>query len=424
VAANDGIMPKTVEAISHARAANVPIVVAVNKCDLADADPTRVKRQLLEHSLVPEDLGGDIVCVECSAKTGDGLPDLLEALVLVAEMEELSGNTRFVPEGIVIEAQIDKGRGPVATVLVRDGTLKQGDCLVIGTCYGRVRRIMDHEGNEVRSAGPSTPVAVLGLNDVPAAGQRIEVVKNERRARQIAEENAQEKRDESRPEEAAAITLEGLFAQVRAGQQAKLNVVLKADVQGSVEAIVGKLQQLHNDDVSVEVKHAAVGPIGKTDVDLAKTTSSIVIGFNTHVDPQVRALADDEGVEIRMYAVIYHLLDDVRQALEGLLEPEYVQETLGHAEVLQVFEISRTGSVAGCRVVSGSLRRGQNLRVIRERQVIFDGRLDSLRRVKDNVEEVHQGFECGVYLRGFAGFQAGDMLECYAIVAVARQLQL
>ena len=424
VSADDGVMPQTIEAINHAKAAEVPIIVAINKCDLPEADPDRVKQGLLEQNLIPEEYGGDIVCIECSAVTGDGLDELLEAIVLSAEIEELAGNSRLVPQGTVIEAKVDKGRGPVATVLVRDGTLKKGDSLVIGTCYGRVRAMSDHEGNNVTSAGPSTPVEVLGLNDVPQAGESIEVAKNERRARRIAEENTEERRDDALKGVQAQTNLEDLFAQVQAGEREHLNIVVKADVQGSVEAICHKLGELHNDDVSVEVKHAAVGPIGKSDVDLAKTMEAIVLGFNVGCEPQVRTMAVDEGVEIRLYAVIYHLLEDIRAALEGLLEPDYIQESLGTAQLLEIFNISRIGQIAGCRVTKGVMRAGASMRVIREQQVVFDGRLDSLKRHQESVQEVSEGLECGIFLRGFKGYAVGDTIECYVVNEVARSLEL
>ncbi|NUP98616.1 MAG: translation initiation factor IF-2 [Armatimonadetes bacterium] len=424
VAADDGIMPQTVEAINHAKAAQVPIIVAVNKCDVQGADPDRVKQQLLEYNLVPEEYGGEVLTAEVSAITGDGLDDLLDAILLVAEVEELGGNPRLNPKGTVIEAHLDRGRGPVATVIVRDGTLKKGDALVVGAVCGRVRTMLDSSGKEIKSAGPSTPVEVLGLSDVPAVGEQIEVAKDERRARKLAEEYAFDLREEqNRPVDVQA-SLEDLFAQVQAGEIATLNVIVKADVQGSVEAIVGKLKGFRNQDVAVEVKHAAVGPIGKSDIDLAATTGAIVIGFNTSVEPAVRKIADDEGVEIRLYAIIYQLLDDLRAALEGMLQPERREEVLGHAEVLQVFKISGVGNIAGCRVADGVMRRNENVRVFRDNHVIFDGKLTTLKRVKETVNDVSEGLECGIYLTGYRNVVAGDRLECYSVTNIARTLDL
>lgn len=424
VAADDGVMPQTVEAINHAKAAEVPIVVAINKIDVPGADPDRVRRQLLEHGLVPEAYGGEVICVECSALTGDGVDDLLENLLLTAELVGLTGNPRVVPSGTVIEAQLDRGRGPVATILVRDGTLKQGDALVVGTSYGRVRNLLDFTGKSIKQAGPSTPVQVVGLNEVPAVGEPFEVAKDERRARKLAEERLAELAEDEAAKSTGGTSLEDLFAAVQAGAVDCFNVVVKGDVQGSVEAVVHKLTQLSTPDVRVEVKHAGVGPITKTDVDLARTTGAVVIGFNVSVEPTVRKLADDEHVEIRLYAVIYHLLDDVRQALEGMLAPEYHEQVHGHAEVLQLFRIARVGVVAGCRVTDGLMRKGANVRVIRAGQTIFDGKLESLRRVTAAVDEVTTGLECGLYLSNYNGYAVGDVLECYTVEEIARTLDV
>ncbi|MCC7493063.1 MAG: translation initiation factor IF-2 [Fimbriimonadaceae bacterium] len=424
IAADDGVMPQTVEAINHAKAAQVPILVAVNKCDVQGADPQRAKQQLLEYNLIAEDFGGEVICVETSAKVGTGVGDLLDSILLVAEVEELSGNPRLNPVGTVIEAHLDKGRGPVASVLVRDGTLKKGDSLVVGTAWGRVRTMLDHLGREITSAGPSTPVEVLGLSEVPAVGEPIEVAKNEKRARKLAEDYASDARDEVTGAPTTAATLEDFLAQVQAGEVDKLNVVLKADVQGSIEAILHKLAGFKTSDVAVDVKHSAVGPISKSDVDLAKTTGSILIGFNTSVEPQVRALADDEGVEIRLYAVIYQLLDDLRQALEGMLAPEVTETVLGHADVLQVFKISGVGNIAGCKVSDGWMRRNESVRVFRAESLIFDGKLTTLKRIKEMVSEVIEGLECGIHLTGYRDIKPGDRLECYTVTETARSLDL
>ncbi len=422
VAADDGVMPQTVEAINHARAAKVPIIVAVNKMDQPGANPDRVLQQLLEHNIVTEDFGGETLSVRLSAKTGEGVSDLLDCIVLQTEILELSGNPRLVPVGTVIEANLDKGRGPVATVLVRDGTLKKGDALVIGAVSGRVRTLLDHLGRDLKEAGPSTPVEVIGLGDVPRVGDSIQVAKNERAARQLAEENGiQLKAEEANT---TGMSLADIFAQVQAGQVETLNVIVKGDVQGSVEAICHKLAGLKNDDVRVDVKHAAVGPVGKTDIDLAKSTNSIILGFNVAVEPAVRRQADDEGVEIRLYAIIYQLLDDIRAALEGMLEPEYFETVVGHAEVLVPFQITGVGHVAGSKVTDGVMKRGENIRLYREKQLIFTGKLDSLKRVKETVNEVVEGLECGIYLSGYRGYQAGDTIECFTVETVARTLDM
>ncbi|MBI5833117.1 MAG: translation initiation factor IF-2 [Armatimonadetes bacterium] len=422
VAADDGVMPQTVEAINHARAAKVPIIVAVNKMDQPGANPDRVLQQMLEHNIVTEDFGGDTLSVRLSAKTGEGVSDLLDCITLQCEILELSGNPRLVPVGTVIEANLDKGRGPVATILVRDGTLKKGDALVIGGVCGRVRTLLDHLGHELKEAGPSTPVEVIGLGDVPKVGDTIQVAKNERAARQLAEENA----GSIKAAEASVtgMSLADIFAQVQAGQVEALNVIVKGDVQGSVEAICHKLAALKNDDVRVDVKHAGVGPVGKTDIDLATSTHAIILGFNVGVEPPVRRQADDEGVEIRLYAIIYQLLDDIRAALEGMLEPEYIETVLGHAEVLVPFQITGTGHVAGSKVTDGIMKRGENIRLYRDKQLIFTGKLDSLKRVKDTVNEVVEGLECGIYLSGYKGYLAGDTIECFSVQTIARTLDM
>jgi len=424
VAADDGIMPQTVEAINHAKAADVPIIVAVNKCDVQGADPDRVKQQLLEYQLIPTEYGGNIETVEVSALKGDGVEDLLDLLLYTAELQDLRGNPRLVPEGTVIEAHLEKGRGPVATILIRDGSLKQGDSLVIGTSYGRVRTMTDHAGNTLKSAGPSTPVEVIGLNEVPAVGEAIEVAKNERRARKLAEDNAVEIAEQAAAPAEPMASLEDFFAQVQAGEVDHLNVIVKADVQGSVEAISSKLKGYKTTDVAVDVVHAAVGAINKTDIDLAKSTESVIIGFNTSVEPAVRQHAEDEGVEIRLYAVIYQLLDDLRAALEGMLEPEHVERVLGHAQVLEIFSISGVGKIAGSKVVDGQMRRNENVRVLRDGSLIFDGKLTTLKRHQETVQEVTEGLECGIYLTGYRDIQKGDVLECYNVSQVSRTLDI
>jgi len=423
VAADDGVMPQTVEAIHHAKAAKVPIVVAINKIDREEANIERVKRQLMDHGLVAEEWGGETICVPVSALRGDGIDHLLETLLLVAEMEELRGNPQAPAQGVVIEAKLDAHRGPVATVLVRDGTLRVGDVLVIGSVYGRIRTMLDYKGDPIPSAGPATPVAVLGLSGVPEVGERIEVFRNERQARQVAEAREAlaraEKLNSATPSRAS---LEDLFNQIQEGEVKELALIVKADVQGSVEAICQSLQRLDNEEVHIHIVHSGVGTIGKSDVMLAAASNAIIIGFNTTIESRDRKLAEDEGIEIRMYNVIYDIINDVKAAMIGMLEPQYEEVLLGHAEVLQLFKISRLGTIAGCRVLDGKMVRGERLRVARNREIIYEGRLDSLKRLQEDVAEVAAPLECGVAVNGFNLFQVGDILEAYTLQEIPRSL--
>ncbi len=423
VAADDGVRPQTREAISHARAAKVPIVVAINKVDKPDANPDRVKQELMELELVPEDWGGDTIMVPVSALTGDNLDTLLEMLVLVSEIEELSANPDRLAKGTVIEANLDRARGPVATLLVQNGTLRVGDVIVAGSVAGKIRAMIDDQGDKVEEATPSFAVEVLGLSEVPAAGDEFDVYDSEKEARAIAEERAEEART-NRLQQAMSsrrVTLSSLSAQAQQGELKELNLILKADVQGSAEAILGSLKQLPQKEVQIRVLLSGAGEVTETDVDLAAASGAVVIGFNTTLAPGARQAAEQEGVDIREYNIIYKLLDEIEGAMEGLLDPEEVEESLGVAEVRAVFPVGK-GAVAGCYVQSGKVVRNRFIRVLRDGKVVYDGNLDSLRRVKDDVKEVASGFECGIGIDKFAGWQEGDRIEAYEMVFKRRTL--
>ena len=425
VAADDGVRPQTIEAISHAKAAEVPIVVAINKIDKEGAQPDRVKQELMEHALVPEEWGGDTIMVPVSALNGENLDSLLEMLLLVAEIEDLKANPDRPARGTVIEANLDKARGAVATFLIQNGTLRIGDSLVVGSVFGKVRAMIDDRGNRVQVASPSFAVEVLGLNDVPAAGDEFEVFADEKEARAVAATRAAEQR-QSRLQQAMAsrrVTLNTLSAQAQEGELKELNLVLKADVQGSVEAILGALQQLPQDEVQIRVLLAAPGEISETDVDLASANSAVIIGFNTTLAPGARQAADRVGVDVRDYEIIYKLLEDVQGAMEGLLEPELVEEPLGQVDVRAVFPLRR-GSVAGCYVLSGKVTRNCRIRVVRNGEVIFVGDLDSLKRMKDDVKEVNAGFECGIAVDGFNSWAEGDTIDAFRLVTKRRTLAM
>ncbi|WP_242822466.1 translation initiation factor IF-2 [Thermaerobacter marianensis] len=422
VAADDGVMPQTVEAINHARAAGVPIVVAITKVDKPEANPDRVRQQLVEFNLVPEEWGGDTVMVEVSAHTGQGIQELLEMILLVAELQELKANPDRPAMGTVIEAKLDRGRGPVATVLVQTGTLRVGDAFVCGTTYGRVRALFDDRGRQVEEAGPSTPVEVLGASEVPEAGDRLEVVADEREAREIAERRREERRQEEM-RAARGLTLEQ-FSQQAAGEagERELRLVLKADVQGSLDALVPALERLSTDEVYVRVLHTGLGAISESDVMLAAASRAIVAGFNVRPDANARRAAEKEHVEIRTYRVIYELLDDVKAALQGLLKPEIREVVLGQAEVRATFKVPGVGTVAGCYVTDGKIARNARVRVIRDGTVIYEGRIASLKRFQDDVREVAQGYECGVGIERFNDIKEGDVLEVFQEQEVARAL--
>ncbi len=414
VAADDGVMPQTREAIDHARAAGVPIVVALNKMDRPSARPERVKQQLADVGLTVEDWGGEVICVPVSAKQKQGIEELLENILLVTDVADLKSNPDRPAVGTVIEGQLDRHRGPTATLLVQGGTLRVGDALVIGAICGRVRAMYDDQGRPVTEAPPSMPVLVMGLSDVPEAGDIFEVVENERQARLIAAERAEKARlAAGQPARPRFTSLDDLFGRFEAGEATELNLILKADVQGSLEPIASSLEKLSTEDLKVKLLHQGTGRISESDVMLAAASNAIIIGFRVDVDEAARRQALQEGVSIRQYDVIYNLIDDVDKALKGKLEPQYEEVVIGHAEVRAVFTIKRRGNVAGCYITDGEVTRNALVRVLRGGQEIFAGRIDSLRRFQEDVSEVKAGFECGIGLAGFDAFQAGDTLEFY-----------
>ena len=420
VAADDGVMPQTREAIAHAKAAGVPIVVALNKIDKPEANPDRVKQELVAEQVVPEEYGGDSPFVPVSAKTGQGVDDLLENVLLQAEVLELKAPVDAPAKGLVIEAQLDKGRGPVATVLVLSGTLRRGDVVLAGSSFGRVRAMLDEAGRPVTSAGPAIPVEIQGLSEVPSAGEEIMVLGDERKAREIALFRQGKFRDVKLARQQAA-KLENMFEQMAEGTKT-LNLIIKSDVQGSQEALVHALTKLSTDEIRVQVVHAAVGGITENDINLAIASQAVVIGFNTRADAGARKLAELNGIDIRYYNIIYEAVDEIRAAMSGMLAPEKREEVLGMVEVRQVFRISKVGTVAGCRVLSGLVRRSAQVRVLRDNVVIHTGELDSLKRFKDDVREVQEGFECGLSLKSFHDLQEGDQLEVFEVKEVARTL--
>lgn len=413
VAADDGVMPQTKEAIAHARAARVPIIVALNKIDKPNANPDRVKNQLAEQGLVPDEWGGNTIIVPVSAKQKQGIQDLLEAILLVAENSDIRANPNGRTIGTVIEARLDKARGPVATLLVQNGTLKVGDVVLVGTAYGKIRAMFDFRGKPLRKAEPSTPVEVIGLNDVPSAGEPFEVVASEREARQEVERRLEEKKQQAAARK--KVSLEDLFARYQAGETKELRLIVKADVQGSLEPIVTELNKLGSGEIKIEILYAETGNITENDVMLASASKAIIVGFNVQADSAARRLAESEGVSIRTYDIIYRLTEDIEKALKGMLEPEQREVVIGRAQVLAVFPASKFGKVAGCRVTEGEIRRNARVRLLRDGNVIFDGEIASLRHLKEDVREVRQGYECGIGLRNFNEFQPGDVLECYVI---------
>ncbi len=421
VAADDGVMPQTREAIAHAKAGNVPMVVAINKIDKGDANPERVKQELVAESVVPEEFGGDVQFIPVSAKTGQGIDTLLDAILLQAEVLELKAPKDAPARGIVIESRLDKGRGPVATVLVHAGTLKRGDVVLAGAVFGRVRAMTDENGKPVAEAGPAIPVEIQGLSDVPLAGEDVIALGDERKAREIALFRQGKFRDVKLAKQQAA-KLENMFDQMGEGGAKTLPLIIKADVQGSYEGLSQALTKLSTDEVKVNIVHAGVGGITESDINLALASKAVIIGFNVRADAQARKLAEGAGVQIRYYDVIYDAVDDVKAALSGLLAPEQKENRLGLIEVREVFRISKVGTVAGCMVVEGLVRRGAKIRVLRDNVVIHDGELDSLKRFKDDVREVKAGFECGLSVRGYNDIQKGDQLESYEIVEVTRTL--
>ena len=421
VAADDSVMPQTIEAIRHAKAANVPIVVAINKVDKPDANPARVRQQLLQHEVVVEEMGGDVLAIEVSAKARTGLDKLEEAILLQAEILDLKANPDRASEGVVVEARHDRGRGPVATVLVQRGTLRVGDVFVAGSEYGRVRALIDDHGHAVQEAGPASPVEVLGLQGTPEAGDDFSVVENEARAREVSDFRRRRQRD-ARAVAGARGTLEQMFTKIKSGETREMPLVLKADVQGSLEAILGAAAKMSTEEVSVRVLHGAVGAINESDVTLAKASNGVIIGFNVRANKQARDLAVRDNVDIRYYSVIYDVTDDLRSVLTGMLAPSIRERFLGNAEIREVFAITKVGKVAGCMVTEGMVRRGAKVRLLRDSVVIHEGTLSTLKRFKDEVREVKQGTECGMAFENYQDIQVGDVIECFELEEVARQL--
>jgi translation initiation factor IF-2 len=423
VAADDGVMPQTVEAISHAKAAKVPLIVAINKVDKPDANPQRVRTELLSYEVVVESMGGDTLEFEVSAKTGQGLDSLLEGLQLQSEILDLRANPERSAEGTVIEAKLDRGRGPVATVLVQRGTLHPGDIIVAGAEWGRVRALVNDQGATVKEAGPSVPVEVLGFNGTPEAGDRVAVVENEARAREITEYRARQKRERQAARAGAGRTLAEMMRDLKEGAGRKeFTLVVKGDVQGSVEAIVAALDKLGTEEVTARVLHSGVGGITESDITLAEASRAVVIGFNVRAHKEAREAAERDGIEIRYYNIIYDLVDDVKQAMSGLLAPTLREERLGEAQVLEVFNVSKVGKVAGCRVLDGRVERGANVRLIRDNVVIHEGKLSQLKRFKDDAREVVAGQECGMAFENYQDMRVGDIIECYRVEEVKRSL--
>jgi translation initiation factor IF-2 len=419
VAADDGVMPQTIEAVHHAKAANVPLVVAVTKIDKPAANSERVKQELVAQEVVPEDWGGDTMFIEVSAKTGQGIDALLEAVLLQAEVLELKASKATPAKGLVIEGRLDKGRGPVATVLVQSGTLQRGDMLLAGTAFGRVRAMLDENGKDVKEAGPSIPVEILGLSDVPNAGEETIVLNDERKAREIALFRQGKFRDVKLARQQAS-KLENMLEQMTEGEVKTLPLIIKSDVQGSYEALSTSLQKLSTNEVKVNVLHTGVGAITESDVNLAAASKAVIIGFNVRADVSARKLIESSGVDVRYYNIIYEAVDEVRAALTGMLSPEHKENVMGLVEIRQVFRISKVGAIAGCFVMDGMVKRGSRVRVLRDNVVIHDGELDSLKRFKDDVKEVKAGFECGLSIKGFNEINEGDQLEVYEMVEVAR----
>lgn len=420
VAADDGVMPQTVEAINHAKAAGVEIIVAINKMDKPSANPDRVKQELVEYGLVAEDWGGQTICVPVSAVTKEGLDSLLEMIILVAEMKELKANPNKHARGAIVEAQLDKGRGPVATVLVQNGTLQVGDPIVAGAAYGKIRAMTDDKGRRVKKAGPSTPVEILGLSEVPSAGDSFYVAENDKQARQVAESIIAKNRENMIKETPQKVSLDDLFSQIQSGNMKELNIVVKADVQGSVEAVRQSLERLSNEEVRVRIIHGGVGAITESDVMLASASNAIIIGFNVRPEPAAKAFADEEKVDVRLYRVIYNAIEDITAAMKGLLDPVFEEQVLGHAEVRQLFKASGVGTIAGSYVKDGKFVRNCQVRIIRDGIVVYEGDLESLKRFKDDVKEVAAGYECGLVFKKFNDVKEGDWIEAYTMVEVPR----
>lgn len=420
VAADDGVMPQTVEAINHAKAAGVEIIVAINKMDKPSANPDRVKQELTEYDLLAEDWGGTTVCVPVSAHTKDGIDNLLEMIILTAEMKELKANPNKKARGAIIEAQLDKGRGPVATVLVQSGTLRVGDPVVAGPAYGKIRAMTDDKGRRVKVAGPSTPVEILGLSEVPSAGDSFYVAANDKQARQLAESVIAKNRENLIGQTPQKVSLDDLFSQIQSGNMKELGIVVKADVQGSVEAVRQSLEKLSNEEVRVRIIHGGVGAITESDVMLASASNAIIIGFNVRPEPAAKAFADEEKVDVRLYRVIYNAIEDITAAMKGMLDPVFEEKVLGHAEVRQLFKASGVGTIAGSYVKDGKFVRNCQVRIVRDGIVVYEGDLESLRRFKDDVKEVTAGYECGLVFKKFNDIKEGDWVEAFTMVEVPR----
>ncbi|WP_239719576.1 MULTISPECIES: translation initiation factor IF-2 [unclassified Mammaliicoccus] len=420
VAADDGVMPQTIEAINHAKAAEVPIIVAVNKVDKPTANPDRVMQELGEYGLYPEDWGGDTIFVQLSAIQGDGIDDLLEMIGLVSEVEELKAKTDRAAVGTVIEAELDKSRGPAASLLVQNGTLEVGDSLVVGNTYGRVRAMVSDLGKRIKTAGPSTPVEITGLHDVPQAGDRFVVFKNEKEARQIGERRQQENILKQR-QDSKSVSLDNLFEQMKQGEMKDLNIIIKGDVQGSVEALAASLMKIDVEGVNVRIIHTAVGAINASDVTLAAASNGIIIGFNVRPDAGAKRAAEEENVDMRLHRIIYKVIEEIESAMKGLLDPEYEEQVIGQAEVRQTFKVSKVGTIAGSYVTEGKITRDSSVRIIRDGIVIFEGELDTLKRFKDDAKEVATGYECGITIEKFNDIKEGDIFEAFKMVEIERK---
>ena len=420
VAADDGVMPQTVEAINHAKAAEVPIIVAVNKIDKPTANPDRVMQELGEHGLYPEDWGGDTIFVQLSAIKGDGIDELLEMILLVSEVAELKANPKRTAIGTVIEAELDKSRGPAASLLVQDGTLEIGDSIVVGNTFGRVRAMVNDLGKRIKSAGPSTPVEITGLQDVPLAGDRFVVFKDEKRARRIGEARQQQNILAQR-QESQKVSLDNLFEQIKQGEMKDLNVIIKGDVQGSVEALAASLMKIDVEGVNVRIIHTAVGAINESDVTLASASNGIIIGFNVRPDVNAKRAAEAEGVDMRLHRIIYKVIEEIEQAMIGMLDPEYEEKVIGQAEVRQTINISKVGTVAGSYVTDGKITRDSQVRIIRDGIVVYEGQVDALKRFKDDVREVAQGYECGITIENFNDVKEGDIFEAFIMEEIKRK---
>lgn len=419
VAADDGVMPQTIEAINHAKEAEVPIIVAVNKIDKPTANADRVMQELTEYNLIPEDWGGDTIFVPLSALSGEGIDDLLEMIGLVAEVQELKANADKAAVGTVIEAELDKSRGPAASLLVQNGTLHVGDAIVVGNTHGKVRAMVNDLGKRIKTAGPSTPVEITGLNDVPQAGDRFVVFKDEKKARRIGEAREQESIIQQR-QESKNVTLDNLFEQMKQGEMKDLNVIIKGDVQGSVEALAASLMKIDVEGVNVRIIHTATGAINESDVTLANASNGIIIGFNVRPDAGAKRAAEAENVDMRLHRVIYNVIEEIEAAMKGMLDPEYEEKVIGQAEVRQTFKVSKVGTIAGSYVTEGKITRDSSVRIIRDGVVLFEGELDTLKRFKDDAKEVAQGYECGITIEKFNDIKEGDIIEAYIMVEVER----